>query len=64
MYKYILFPAIAYMLVCIIAIIIPASDGYNVLVWKLFVGQIYALPTLFVTGFISYRLYKKNHMTK
>ena len=30
---------LAYIIVCIIAIIIPASDGYNNVGWKLFVGQ-------------------------
>ncbi|MCZ6945020.1 DUF4017 domain-containing protein, partial [Bacillus mycoides] len=40
--KNILPALLAYIIVCIIAIIIPASDGYNTIGWKFFVGQAYA----------------------
>lgn len=59
MKKYIILPITAYVLACIIAVLIPASEGYNAVGWKLFVGQIYAIPILIVTGLISYFLYKK-----
>ena len=57
--KHIVFPLLAYVVVCIIAILIPASEGYNVISWKLFIGQIYAIPVLLIAALISYFLYKK-----
>ncbi|MED4163753.1 DUF4017 family protein, partial [Halalkalibacterium halodurans] len=39
-------PLLAYLIVCIVAIILPASEGYNTVAWKLLVGQIYAVPIL------------------
>ncbi len=56
--KYV-WPAIIYVLVCIIAILIPASEGYQSIVWKLFVGQAYAIPALIVSLIIS-RYFKGN----
>jgi hypothetical protein len=38
----------AYLIVCLIADLIPASEGYNTVGWKLFVGQIYAISVLIV----------------
>lgn len=59
--KHIVFPLLAYIIVCIIAVLIPSSDeAYNVLSWKLFVGQIYAIPVLLIAALISYFLYKKS----
>lgn len=52
-------PLLAYLIVCLIAILIPASEGYNTVGWKLFVGQIYAIPTLLLVTFISYYVNKK-----
>ena len=46
-------PLLAYLIVCIIAVLIPASEGYNTFLWKLFVGQIYAIPALIIVFFIS-----------
>lgn len=52
-------PILAYLIVCIVAVLIPASEGYNTILWKLLAGQIYALPTLFIITFISYYFNKK-----
>ena len=32
-----------YFIVCVIVITLPASNGYNTVGWKLFVGQVYAI---------------------
>lgn len=64
MKKHIMYPLLAYVIVCVIAILIPASEGYNVISWKLFVGQIYAIPVLIITALISYILYKKSSSNK
>lgn len=57
--KYIFWPLLAYIIVCIIAVSLPASEGYNSAGWKLLVGQVYAIPVLFVTALCSFFLYKK-----
>lgn len=57
--KYIISPILAYIIVCVISILMPASDGYNVIGWKLFVGQIYAIPVFIVAALISFFAYKK-----
>ncbi len=49
-----LIPFIAYLLVCIIVVYLPASEGHDVLAWKLFVGQAYAIPILIITALITY----------
>lgn len=59
MIKYMMYPLLAYVIVCVIVILISASEGYNVASWKLFVGQIYAIPILIITALISCFLYKK-----
>lgn len=64
MKRHIMYPLLAYVIVCVIAILIPASEGYNVVSWKLFVGQIYAIPVLIITALISYFLYKKSSSSK
>ncbi|MDR7236554.1 DUF4017 family protein [Neobacillus drentensis] len=51
---------IAYLIVCIIAVLIPASEGYNTIGWKLFVGQIYAIPALIVVALITFYVNKKH----
>jgi len=58
--KHIVFPLLAYVMVCIIAGLMPASEGYNVIGWKLFVGQIYAILVLLIAALTSYFLYKKS----
>ena len=57
--KLIIFPLLAYFIVCVIAVLIPASEGYNTVSWKLFVGQIYAVPTLLIVTLITYYFRKK-----
>ncbi|RXJ04531.1 DUF4017 domain-containing protein [Anaerobacillus alkaliphilus] len=52
-------PVIIYVLVCIIAIVIPASEGYQFIGWKLFVGQAYAIPA-FIVSLIIFRIFKGN----
>lgn len=55
----IIIPLLIYTMVCLITLILPASDGYNTIGWKLLVGQIYALPVLFVAIVFSFILNKK-----
>lgn len=59
MKKYIILPLFAYVVVCIIAVLIPASEGYDVVSWKLFVGQFVAIPVLIITALISFFVYKR-----
>ena len=53
-------PLLAYSIVCIIAVMLPASDGYNAIGWKLLIGQIYAIPVLIVVILVSIFLNKRN----
>lgn len=58
-------PAIyVYLIVCVIAILVPASEGYGNIAWKLFVGQIFALPAFFIAALISIRIKRRegNHL--
>lgn len=55
----IIIPLIVYLIVCVIAIMLPASDGYNTVGWKLLVGQIYAIPVLIVAILVSLFLNKR-----
>lgn len=57
--KNIIPPLVAYLIVCVIAILIPASDGYDTVGWKLFVGQIYAIPVLIVVALITFYMRKR-----
>ncbi|WP_432352367.1 DUF4017 family protein [Sporosarcina sp. A2] len=57
--KYIIWPLVVYLIVCIIAVSLPASEEYNFIGWKLLVAQVYAIPILVVTALISYFLYKR-----
>lgn len=57
--KKILLPLAAYLVVCLIAILLPASDGYNTIGWKLLVGQIYAIPAFIIAIFITFFMNKK-----
>ena len=52
--KKIIPPVLAYLAVCIIVIFLPASDGYNTVGWKLYVGQIYAIPVLIIAGVVTF----------
>jgi predicted transporter len=44
---------ICYVAVCVIAILLPASEGYNVIQWKLLVGQLYAIPVFIVALIVT-----------
>ncbi|MFD6508228.1 MULTISPECIES: DUF4017 family protein [unclassified Bacillus (in: firmicutes)] len=57
--KNILPALLAYIIVCIIAIIIPASEGYNTAGWKFFVGQAYAIPIFIIAAIITFYINKK-----
>ncbi|MEK5185377.1 DUF4017 family protein [Solibacillus sp. FSL W7-1324] len=52
-------PLLVYLLVCLIAVILPASEGYNTIGWKLLVGQIYAIPALIIAILFSIFLDKR-----
>ncbi|PFJ33221.1 hypothetical protein COJ15_28220 [Bacillus thuringiensis] len=41
-----------YFIVLFIGLLIPASDGYNTIVWKLVIGQVWALPVFLISLFI------------
>lgn len=57
--KNILPALLVYIIVCIIAIIIPASEGYNTVGWKFFVGQAYAIPIFIIAAIITFYINKK-----
>ncbi|MCU5734128.1 DUF4017 family protein, partial [Bacillus pacificus] len=52
--KNILPALVLYIIVCVIAMIAPASQGYNHVGWKLFVGQAYAIPIFLITAIITF----------
>lgn len=54
-----LLPVVAYVLVLIIVVMLPASQGYDELIWKLLIGQVYAIPVFLITLIISRSLSKK-----
>lgn len=54
-------PLLSYFIVCLIAVFSPASEGYNSVGWKLFVGQIYAIPVFIIVAVITYYVKKKNN---
>lgn len=45
---------VVYVIVCGITILLPASPDYDVWSWKLFVGQVYAIPAFIATLLILY----------
>ncbi len=57
--KNILPALVLYIIVCVIAMIAPASQGYNHVGWKLFVGQAYAIPIFLITAIITFYINKK-----
>ncbi|AMO85408.1 hypothetical protein B857_02662 [Solibacillus isronensis B3W22] len=57
--KKIMVPLLVYLIVCIIAVMLPASDEYNTIGWKLLIGQIYAIPVLIIACLISFFLHKR-----
>lgn len=50
---------LAYIIVCLIVLLSPASEGYNTVVWKLLVGQLYAIPALLIVALVSFYVNKK-----
>ncbi|WP_028390728.1 DUF4017 family protein [Bacillus cihuensis] len=57
--KYIIPAFLAYLIICIIAVLSPASEGYNTVGWKLFVGQLYAIPVVIVVALVTVFVSKK-----
>ncbi|MGE7871051.1 DUF4017 family protein [Bacillus paramycoides] len=57
--KNILPALLLYIIVCIIAVIIPASDGYNSVGWKLFIVQAYAIPIFIIAAIVTFYINKK-----
>lgn len=55
---------VLYIIVCIIAMITPAPQGYNHVGWKLFVGQAYAIPIFLITAIITFYINKKKSTNK
>lgn len=58
MSKFIL-PLVVYVLVLAITTLLPTSEGYDVLTWKLVIGQIYAIPALLITYLIIHFVKRK-----
>lgn len=44
---------ITYVIVCIITLFLPASDGYNSIGWKFIVAQMYAIPAVLIVSMIT-----------
>lgn len=61
--KTILPPLILYLIVCVIALLIPASEGYNTFGWKLYVAQIYALPIFLIATVVTLIINKRRSQT-
>ncbi|KGA98358.1 hypothetical protein AJ85_04170 [Alkalihalobacillus alcalophilus ATCC 27647 = CGMCC 1.3604] len=56
-----LLPALfMYVVVCIIAVLLPAPEGYNTFFWKLIVGQVYAIPAFIIVTIITVFVIKSN----
>ncbi|TMW73723.1 DUF4017 family protein [Alteribacter natronophilus] len=51
---------IVYVTACFAVLLIPASEGYDTLLWKLFAGQLYAVPVFILTCFLLFLLERKN----
>ena len=54
-------PISVYVIICIIAVMLPASDGYDSFGWKLFVGQLYALPALAIATLLCLLFTKRKN---
>ena len=57
-------PVIAYFIVLIITLFLPASEGYDTVLWKLVVGQVFAIPVALIISVIIYFLNKKDRDSK
>ena len=58
MLKFIL-PILVYLIVCVVVVLFPTSADYDTFGWKLFVGQIYAIPSLLISALVSFFLSKR-----
>lgn len=56
----IILPILVYIIVCVATLFVPTSEENNDLIWKLIVGQIYAIPALVIAILIIFLLSKKN----
>ena len=45
----ILIPSFIYIIVCVIALVLPSSTEYNSFFWKLIIAQVYAIPTTIIS---------------
>ncbi|MGE6260683.1 DUF4017 family protein [Heyndrickxia sporothermodurans] len=52
--KKFIIPFVAYLIVSIGSVLYPASDGYNTIGWKLFVGQFIAIPVFIVIALVTF----------
>ncbi len=57
--KKIIPPLFVYLAVCLLTVFLPASDGYNTIGWKLFVGQLYAIPALLMAILIMFFVFRR-----
>lgn len=57
--KKLILPLLAYVLICVLVVLAPASTGYETLGWKLLVGQMYAIPAFIVVMLFSFYVDKK-----
>lgn len=48
----ILYSVLIYAIVLCLTLLIPASEGYNEIYWKLLVGQVYAIPAFILVFFL------------
>ncbi|PYZ98549.1 hypothetical protein CR205_08170 [Alteribacter lacisalsi] len=58
--KKIMLSLIVYAAACIAVLLIPASEGYNTVGWKLLVGQVYAIPAFIIALLILLYLDRKH----
>lgn len=57
--KKVIIPISVYLIVNIVILLLPVSEGYESITWRLFIGQIYAIPALILSIVISYLIFKK-----
>ena len=62
--KNILPALVLYIIVCVIAMIAPASKSYNHGGWKWFVGQANVIPFFLITAIITFYINKKKSTNK
>lgn len=50
---------VVYIVICLIGVMAPASQGYDVFSWKLFVTQLYAIPIALIIFSIAFMKHRK-----